>query len=860
MIKARRRSVLLPGAGWLFLSALGPHGTLAAATAPDSTASDAAAAVAFTAPTTSSPIAISADDKLVWSVNPGDDSVSVIRTDTNTVVRRIVVGDEPQAVALAPDNTFAFVANAASSNVTVIRITNPSVNNFTAAVAATLRTGAEPWNIVISPDGKRVFVANSAQDTITVINALTRTIVGQVNLRNSLCNDPDRKRHFQPRGMAVSLDNTRLYVTRFISFTKPGGKQATDDGREGLVCRLNINTNATNIAGYQPARAIKLAPGNTGFAIDSTNDGVPDPTRAFANQLQSAVIRGNRLFMPNIAASPNSPLQFQNSTEAFVTVVRNISGVEEDRGALNLHLGARNPEPGKKKLFFANPWAIAFTTQGGAGNAYAVSAGSDLLVKLNVSAQDTLSFTVDSDTTRYIDLNDPNNPATRGNNAGKNPRGIAINSTGTRAYVMNRVSRNVSVVNLQQDRVIAVVRTQALAPPGSQAEKNLVGAEMFFSSRGHFDPIPGVVTDERLSSEGWQNCASCHFEGLTDGVVWDFNAGPRKSISMGGTFNPKNRNQQRILNYSAQRDRPQDFELNIRTVSGPGNLVTPITCSAPPPDTSIFDPNHGLLLGDVIRRQPPCVINDLFLKDNENRTQVTVTLPGSAVKVKALDALKDWIKFAIRAPNGPLTDQEISGGVPSAQVQQGRNLFRTAGCTNCHNGGLWTDAIVDFAPPPDPDEISCERDINVDALQGCAKDPVIGNPVAAQFIDRLLEDVGSFNLGVVGQGNPIGNNIGALETAAQVVVAGKSAPPQDALGIDYNDDDKGVGFSTQSLLGIHGVPPYMHNGACETIACVVSDREHRTGNGRFPDRLANPAQQALVTRFVESIDPATTPF
>ena len=69
----------------------------------------------FTQPTYSSPIALSADDRLVWSVNPGDDSVSVIRTDTNTVLRTIKVGDEPQSVALDPNNTLAFVANAAGS-------------------------------------------------------------------------------------------------------------------------------------------------------------------------------------------------------------------------------------------------------------------------------------------------------------------------------------------------------------------------------------------------------------------------------------------------------------------------------------------------------------------------------------------------------------------------------------------------------------------------------------------------------------------------------------------------------------------------------------------------------------------------
>jgi YVTN family beta-propeller protein len=69
---------------------------------------------------------------------------------------------------------------------------------------STLTTGAEPWNVVTSPDGLRVFVANSAQDTITVINAATRAIIGHVDLRNSIANDPDRTRRFQPRGLAVS--------------------------------------------------------------------------------------------------------------------------------------------------------------------------------------------------------------------------------------------------------------------------------------------------------------------------------------------------------------------------------------------------------------------------------------------------------------------------------------------------------------------------------------------------------------------------------------------------------------------------------------------------------------------------------
>src|SRR5206468_10148595 len=158
-----------------------------------------------------------------------------------------------------------------------------------------------------------------------------------------------------------------------------------------------------------------------------------------------------------------------------------------------------------------------------------------------VDAAGKLSLTGDSNTTRYIDLNEPTIAATSGANAGKNPQGIVINTAGTRAYVANFVSRNVSVVDLTSDAVIATVQASDLPGPGSAGETNLVGAEMFFSSRGHFDLISGTNSlRERLSQDGWQSCASCHFKGLTDGVIWQFNAGPRRSVPLNATFNPHN--------------------------------------------------------------------------------------------------------------------------------------------------------------------------------------------------------------------------------------------------------------------------------------------------------------------------------
>jgi hypothetical protein len=390
--------------------------------------------------------------------------------------------------------------------------------------------------------------------------------------------------------------------------------------------------------------------------------------------------------------------------------------------------------------------------------------------------------------------------------------------------------------------VVKAIQTADLPAAGSQAEVTLVGAEMFFSSRGHFDRPPGttISTDERLSQAGWQSCSSCHFKGLTDSVVWTFNAGPRKAIPLNGTFNPHNHTDQRILNYSAVRDEVEDFENNIRGVSGPGNLAAPVPCDGGAA-TSTLDPNHGLLVGKGDVNTPPCAIPEFTPIANADRDQLTVTLPGAGrPPIPALTALREWVRLAVRTPNGPLYAQEIPGGVPPDRIAAGRSLFQQAGCASCHGGEQWTASVKNFVSPPDPAQLATETN----------PAPLFGKPVGAQFLPAFLRDIGSFNLGVPGQGNPLGGDIGAVE---------KATGGADALGTDYNGDGKGNGFAVPSLLGIHAAPPFLHNGACESLACVLTDANHRTAKGTLPDALGDPDSRALLAEFLESIDAGTDP-
>ena len=235
--------------------------------------------------------------------------------------RRSPVGDEPQSVALDPNNRYAYVANAAGSTVTVIRINNADAPAASApSVEKTLTTGAEPWNIVISPDGKRVFVANSGQDTITVINAAD----AHDHRPGEPAQQPvQRSRPQAPLPAARPGGDARttrkLYVTRFLSFTKAGGKQG--DGRRqggrGLPAEHQHQRRRASPA-TQPARRDPAGAAGHRLRHRFQRRRRARPTRRLPEPAaEHRASAATAAYLPNIAASPERPAAVPNSTRGL---------------------------------------------------------------------------------------------------------------------------------------------------------------------------------------------------------------------------------------------------------------------------------------------------------------------------------------------------------------------------------------------------------------------------------------------------------------------------------------------------------------------------------------------------------------
>lgn len=617
-----------------------------------------AAVTRFAGPTSSQPLALTADDAFLIAANADSNTVSFfdLRSQRNRKLAEIPVQTEPSSVAFMPDGSKAFVANTVSGTVTVMRT---NLANGAIGKPLHLAVGKEPAALVLTPNGKKLYVANARSNSVSVIDTSTDTVVKTIFGVG-----------FEPRGLAVSNNgdasdsDETLYVTQFLSLPAPGKVDGADDAKVGRVTL--IDTGSDSVVGEVAVNPIadtgfkalgdalaRIAPGDPANPAD-----FKFVTGAYPNQLAHLAIKGNFAFIPNTGASPNGPVRFDVNTQSLLSVINRTTRLDANR-TINMHRAVAaqsNPD----KLFVTQPWAIAFKNF--ADHGYVISAASDHVVKVAVDPATGAAAVLNNplDASRVLQIK-----------VGKNPRGIVVNSTDTRAYVLNFISRSVSVIDLGSvpEQVLVTMSSSRLPAPGTLADKIHIGKELYNSSTGEFDPPVGSTEPVlgRMSNKGWGSCAACHTPaGLSDNVVWIFGSGPKRTLAQHADFDPTvaDRSRMRMLNWSAERDEQEDFELNIRAVSGGAGLIVGADGVTP-------DPN-------VVNLTPAA---------SAGRNQLKVRGVG------AWDAIKAYVQFGIRAPISPQPAFD-------PDVIAGRALFISANCQACHGGPQWTSGRVRYTPPP----------------------------------------------------------------------------------------------------------------------------------------------------------------
>ncbi|HKW36346.1 MAG TPA: CFI-box-CTERM domain-containing protein [Burkholderiales bacterium] len=99
-------------------------------------------------------IAVTPDGSKVYVANALDNTVTVIDATTDSPAATIAVGQGPLGVAISPDGSHAYVANESDHSVSVIAVSSDSV-------ATTIPAGGAPVGVAVSPDGSLGYAATS---------------------------------------------------------------------------------------------------------------------------------------------------------------------------------------------------------------------------------------------------------------------------------------------------------------------------------------------------------------------------------------------------------------------------------------------------------------------------------------------------------------------------------------------------------------------------------------------------------------------------------------------------------------------------------------------------------------------------
>jgi YVTN family beta-propeller protein len=171
-----------------------PAASAAAAPAPGAGQAQLAGATPTTAGTrAASTRALTAPrHPTAFVVNSGG-TVTPIGLTARRAGKPIKVGANPQAIAITPDGSTAFVANYGSNSVTPIR-------TVSRRAGTPIPVGRQPWAIAITPDGRTAYVANYGSNSVTPIDTSTRRAGAPIPVGR------------QPRAIAITPNGKTAYV------------------------------------------------------------------------------------------------------------------------------------------------------------------------------------------------------------------------------------------------------------------------------------------------------------------------------------------------------------------------------------------------------------------------------------------------------------------------------------------------------------------------------------------------------------------------------------------------------------------------------------------------------------------------
>lgn len=128
-------------------------------------------------------------------------TVSVINLANDKVIKEIAVDLHPCGMALSPDQSLLFVANANSDNVSVINTQSDNViDKISSKPMEELPFGSAPNDVAVAPDGKTLYIADGVDNLLAVMDLNNNRLKGLIPTG------------WYPSAVRLSANGSKLFV------------------------------------------------------------------------------------------------------------------------------------------------------------------------------------------------------------------------------------------------------------------------------------------------------------------------------------------------------------------------------------------------------------------------------------------------------------------------------------------------------------------------------------------------------------------------------------------------------------------------------------------------------------------------
>ena len=210
---------------------------------------------------------LSPDGKTIYVSNEDEGEASFVDALTGKTLKSIKVGKEPEGVKVSADGKLLYVTSEVASLVHVIDVAS-------ATVVKNVKVGKRPRRMALTPDGKELWVTSELDASVSIIATATHSVIGSLKFEVKGARSED----ITPVGIQISRDGKRAFVAlgkaNHVAFVDVARRKVTDlvlvgkrpwnvtldkaEARLYVVNGLSDDVTVVDVAAAKPIKSIPV--------------------------------------------------------------------------------------------------------------------------------------------------------------------------------------------------------------------------------------------------------------------------------------------------------------------------------------------------------------------------------------------------------------------------------------------------------------------------------------------------------------------------------------------------------------------------------------------------------------------------